>query len=138
MSGSRTPVPTECIHFYLRIRVYNVRCLVVSLLSSHCVIVAYAVDDSFPFFSAEEESVDYPMGVRQSATIIFPDPSEDKKWRSSEKNTGETKSLVPGRPHGIATLKFQKKKKTPRPTWTRSRRPSTTCPTISRLIRSSP
>ena len=33
----------------------------------------------------DEETVDYPMGVRQSATIVFPDDSKRSRNRKSEK-----------------------------------------------------
>ena len=37
------------------------------------------------FLTLDEETVDYPMGVRQSATIIFPENSRKSRNRMSEK-----------------------------------------------------
>ena len=40
---------------------------------------------------SDEETVEYPMGVRQSATILFPE-TNDKKFR--EKETGTLKQAI--------------------------------------------
>ena len=39
----------------------------------------------FSFVFIDEETVDYPMGVRQSATIVFPENSKKSKNRMREK-----------------------------------------------------
>ncbi len=80
--------------------------------------------------SKDEEPVDYPMGVRQAATIVFPDPV-DKKFSEKETNSGEgtfafTLCHLPG---GLETLKcafFEQKKKKTLLASTRSKSPSTT------------
>ncbi len=55
-------------------------------------IVRTCYDDitepQFAFDRKDEEPVDYPMGVRQAATIVFPDPV-GKKLSEKEASSGK-------------------------------------------------
>jgi hypothetical protein len=70
--------------FFFQCQIILCSCLTIGLF-----FFAYAAPSSSSFQSIlDDETVDYPMGVRQSATILFPDSVGNRSEKASSSTVG--------------------------------------------------